>query len=129
VRQFRTIVVTLLALAWAPLTAHCQLERVTGLPMLRCSAADEAPAARGSHCDNDSCCGWETGLYQLPRSQPLTSIQPGAVVQPVWSAVAAGISPMEVEPRLVTAAPLYSPRPWQFFLRAAPPARAPSFAS
>jgi hypothetical protein len=128
-RLFRTLLTVLLAVAWMPLTAHCQLERATGLEFLSCSTAGEAGADAGSHCDGTACCGLESEQYQLPPSQPLISPPDLTVVL-----LASLVTPeTELPARLAAVSlittPLPGPRPWQFHTRAALPVRAPSFAS
>jgi|SRR5664280_708399 len=59
VRLFKTILAVLLALAWVPLTAHCQIASINGWELLKCQAGTETPAPDGSRCDDSSCCAWE----------------------------------------------------------------------
>jgi len=127
VRFLRTVLTVLLALAWMPLTAHCQLERLTDLQELRCEskATDSTPDT--SHCGDD-CCSWETAQYRLSSVQPLPTA-------PLLAVVAATLVSLEQEdahslqPSAPPTAPPRPPKPWQFSLRAALPVRAPSIAS
>lgn len=115
----------LLALAWAPMMAHCTLETVPGLQFLRC-APDSQPAA---HCDGVSCCAVESGDYQAPSHQ---QIVPGLPVVLLTFDLAA--KPEHSRPAPVGLAPPISVPPelsttWQFISRTAPLCRAPSFVS
>ena len=119
----------LLALAWAPLTAHCQIESIAGLELLRCESAAAPSSAGDSHCGDASCCSWESGQCQLPQSQlsvvpQLATAVPAEPVPSLLSSLPAKISGLV----LVAVAP-GPPRPWQFCLRAALPPRAPSTVS
>ena len=127
VRFLRTILVVLLALAWAPLTAHCQLEHLTGSELLRCHCGDEAPVSDSSPCGDSNCCGWESGQYKLPESQPLTSTPLLFEVSPVLPVTT--VPSENVYEFVSSAAPPELPQNWQFVFRAALPVRAPSFAS
>ncbi len=126
VRSLRMILALVLAVAWMPLAAHCQIERVTGLEILKCTPlpGGEAPCSPG---DAGSCCGWESGQYHLPAGQPqvtapLVAVVPLVLVVESWM-------PTEGNGQRVTEAPPGPPKPWQFCLRAALPVRAPSIAS
>lgn len=119
----------LLALAWAPLTAHCELESATGLDFLRCASASQ-PASNGAgHCDDTSCCAVESAKYPAPSQRPIV---------PVFVLVALPLDlvthyelpqPPRVTLDLPTSAPPELSTAWQFIARAAPPCRAPSLAS
>ncbi len=126
--SLRTLLSLLLAVGWLPLTAHCQIENLTGLEVLRCapSPADEAPA--GSPCNNDSCCSWESGQYYLPQSQRVAVTPLVAVLPPALALVTEEAPTASADRALADALPK-PPRPWQFSLRAALPVRAPSIAS
>jgi len=129
VRFWKTMLGIMLALAWAPLTAHCQLESATGLQFLQCDREGRVPAQGGSHCDDSSCCDWESGQCRLPQNQVSFFVADSVVLalEPL-SAWALEPSPAG-EPGMVTAAPAEVYRAWQFSLRAALPPRAPSVAS
>lgn len=128
VRSLRLIVTLLLAFAWMPLTAHCQIESLTGLEVLRCAPAEACAAPAGSPCDSGLCCSWESGQYHLPQSQPVAAA-PLAAVLPQLLALAAEKPPTATVARVLADALPKTPRPWQFSLRAALPVRAPSIAS
>jgi hypothetical protein len=127
VRSLRTMLTVLLAVAWLPLTAHCQLEGIAGLEVLQCSSVTAVPSS-DSHSDDTSCCGWEFSEYRLPQSQPPVSAPLSVMVLAVLVTVDCDL-PAEVSAGIPTAAPSGSPKPWQFSLRAALPVRAPSIAS
>lgn len=118
----------MLALAWAPVMSHCQLE-AAGFEFLSCAAEDHAPANAPTHCDGASCCAAESGKYQAPGYQRIVPVL--ALVPLLFDVVAdsdcASSPPISLD-LLTTAPPELSPA-WQFTLRAAPPSRAPSFVS
>ena len=128
-RACRAVIAVILALIWAPLTAHCQLESVTGLNFLQCPSAGDCTAEDSSHCDDSSCCGWEAGFYKLPHNES------SACVVLVASRPGDDLFTQEPDPSItealatLTAAPPELLKSWRFFLRAALPVRAPSFAS
>lgn len=114
-----------LALAWAPLTAHCQIEVVAGVHAISCAADDEA-ADHHTPCEGKACCSWEAGAYRLPQTQP-------DLVLPCPAGPALCLADLELvltAPKVQLDPPVFSPpdspRPWQFLFRAALPARAPS---
>jgi hypothetical protein len=108
---------------------HCQLETVSELAILQCNFGSVAASDPASHCDDSGCCSAETGQYQLPQNE--MSIGPNLLV--VVSCVPlmefGRCLPSEVWVGVLTAAPPDIPRPWQFFIRAAIPVRAPSLVS
>ncbi len=125
--MLRTILTVLLAVAWMPLTAHCQIEQVTGLEILRC-APTETGGAPCSPSDGGACCSWESGQYHQPAGQPEAAAPLVALVPPVVVMVERWTS-AETGGRGLSEAPPGPPKPWQFSLRAALPVRAPSMAS
>ncbi len=121
------ILTVVLALAWMPVTAHCQIERVTGLEILKCDSlpGGAAPCSSG---EGGSCCSWESGLYRLPQGQPVVAVPIMAVV-PLVLVMVESWTPAEIGERQLIEDPPRPPKPWQFSLRAALPVRAPSIAS
>jgi len=67
----RTWLVVLLALLWAPLEVHCQIEVVSGWEFLSCASENTPAKHSNSHCGDSTCCAWESAQYQLPNSQIL----------------------------------------------------------
>jgi hypothetical protein len=129
VRLLRTMFVVLLALGWAPLTAHCQLESVTGWGLLACQPGGETPGTGSSHCDDTSCCDWESGQVHLPQNQPLTLFPLSVLVLSVVVSASNNSPPAFIGLAHLTTAPPELPKIWQFSIRAALPVRAPSFAA
>jgi len=127
VKRLRAMWLVVMALSWAPLSIHCQLEAVSGLSFLRCPTSHAAHPAPGSHCEDTGCCAWESGAWQLPASQPAVALAP--VVSPVWmlpEVPEQTAPPAAVALRKSHEAPSDLPAHWQFACRAALPPRAPS---
>ena len=127
VRALRAVLTVLLAIAWWPLTAHCQLEGLPGLELLRCVSGDAGEPADGSHCD-DGCCAWESSQYHLPLRQAPRGADL-CVFVPWAPARVESVPPAELTASFPTSPPPEPSRPWQFRLRAALPVRAPSIAA
>ncbi len=117
----------LLVLTWAPLTAHCQLESVTGLELLQCPSGAQTPSS--SHCDNSSCCDWETGQYRLPQNQSPVAAYWLALAPSEFTVIEVVSSPVFGSPVIQVTGPAELAVTWQFAFRAALPIRAPSIAS
>jgi hypothetical protein len=121
------MLLVVMALSWAPVSIHCQLEAVSGLSFLRCPTIQAASPSPGSHCEDTGCCAWESEAWQLPASRPAVAI--ASVVSPVWILP---LDPEQTAPLLAVAlrksheAPPDLPTHWQFACRAALPPRAPS---
>jgi hypothetical protein len=118
----------LLAVAWMPLTVHCQAEKIAHLELLSCSTVEAAGSSDGSPCDDALCCSWETSQYRLPPSQPPVPVQLLAMVSLLLVTPDSG-SLAESAAADLTALSPDLPKPWPFLLRAALPVRAPSIAS
>ncbi len=127
-RALKTILIVSLALAWMPLAAHCQIEGLIGAEVLQCGPVDTGRAPAGSPCDKGFCCSWEAGHYLLPAGQPQVGGPLVAVLRQVLAEVTEDAPAVVADRVLVDTGP-EPPRPWQFFLRAALPVRAPSLAS
>jgi len=129
VRRFRNIWFALAALLWLPASAHCQLESLTGLEILKC--ADECPtsSAPAKNCkDCNACCAVEKSQFRgqhirltIPAPELITSIH-ALLLLPER----AELSPVPLDR---TAAPPDLPQRWHFIARNALPVRAPSFVS
>ena len=118
----------LLVLVWAPLTAHCQLESVTGLELLQCQSAAETPTS--SHCDSSSCCDWEAGQYRLPQNQsPVADHSLVAALSEFTVIEQVTLPALRGSPVIQVTVPAELAVIWQFAFRAALPIRAPSVAS
>ena len=125
VRSLRILLTFLLAVVWIPLTAHCQIESLTGLEVLRCAGAEAGGTSGDSHCDSGSCCSWESGDYRLPERQAPVAAPTPAMIPEITAAVTEELSPSGIAGFRAVAVP-EPPRPWQFSLRTALPPRAPS---
>jgi hypothetical protein len=127
-RFAKTVLVVLLALAWAPLTAHCQLEVIPGFDFLAC-ASKCAPHNNSTAPDNEACCAVESSHYKPEDIQPIASpeyfallfVQAAVELQTVPSGDNHSDASPPVPPEL--------PSSWQFFFRTALPIRAPSITS
>jgi hypothetical protein len=129
VRSVKTMLALLLALAWAPMMAHCTLETVSGLQFLRCAADTQSSPANTDPCGDNGCCAVESANYQAPSHQQIV---------PVW---AIALLPFDIlgdlepspPPKVgrchLSSAPPELSTAWQFISRTAPPCRAPSLAS
>jgi len=131
VRILKVTLVLLLALAWVPLSLHCQIEALPGLEFLACeSGVEEHPVPHQStDCEEDFCQVVESGLYKTEEQAPLLSLASSAL-----PALASALALLAQPPdRKVSSAPDISPPPlatsWQFALRTALPPRAPSLVS
>ena len=114
----------LLALAWVPVTQHCELEAM-GLISNQCASTGHAD---GHSCGGDSCNEVEKGAYK-PASGDLKLPSPLllACACAVCSAIAALIPPVQELPSPTIVEPPRELGPtWQFVQRAAPLSRAPS---
>ena len=129
VRSLKTMLALLLALAWAPLTTHCELESASGLEFLRCASDGQPPAGVPGHCDDASCCAVESAKYPVPSHRPIVPVF--VLVPPPFGVVADCELPQppKVTLDLLTSAPPELSTAWQFISRAAPPCRAPSLVS
>jgi hypothetical protein len=127
VRGFRNILFALAAFLWLPASVHCQLESVSGLEFLQCSAASDSSHNPGQDCDE--CCAVEKSHY-LSGGIRLTA--PAPVSLPLLLPPAAELImdlPVATDSLLTADIPPDLPRRWQFLSRTALPARAPSLAS
>lgn len=128
-RIFRTLLLALLALAWVPLTSHCQIEAALGLDFLRCSTDEQAATGGGDPCKDEGCCSFEFAKYQSPRQQDVAPVVLLAIVPTDNIDVEDRSLPAQTCLGILTAAPPDLTSSWQFSFRTALPPRAPSFAS
>ena len=120
VRVLRTLLTLLLAVAWLPLTEHCQLESITGLEILRCESNVAEGAADGSHCDDVACCDWESGSLPATAESNRPSMFPlVALVAPDVTAAEAE-APAESHPVIACASQLKRPRAVAVFFARSP---------
>lgn len=128
-KRIRTIALLTLLTLWSLASAHCSLERLTGLGFLSC----ETPAAVVAHhekdCESDACALVEDGLYRsensfvaLPTPQLLALTGSLAPATDTIGLLVGTVS-------IATDSPPELARLWQFTQRAAPSPRAPSFVS
>lgn len=128
-RLVRTLLTLMMALGWAPLAAHCQVEMATGLQFLRCEAGPSASGCAESPCEQKTCCEWESGLYQAPQNAfSLHPIPIEAALLHPFDELRTPVA-FEIGICMWATGPPEPPEPWQFFLRAALPIRAPSLHS
>ena len=130
-RILKTILIVLLALAWVPLSLHCQIESLPGWEFLACESGEEEHSSphQSTDCADDFCQVIESGFY---KTEERASLLP----QPIWIPHSPDVLLNSVTPnsaQLAFTAPTLSPpvisASWQFYLRAALPVRAPSLAS
>jgi hypothetical protein len=121
-------VIVLLALAWAPLTSHCQLESLPGLEFLHCAPAAHPSTDGGDPCQDGACCSIESANYQSPRPQEILTVLPTVLPAASFGLLERPV-PVEVQPGIPTADPPGLQNSWQFSFRTALPPRAPSLAS
>ncbi len=127
VNRLKTIVAVVLLALWVPITSHCLLERVSGLPFLACASDD---ATKGN-CDDDAdgCQTVESASYRTEDSQPVVADFTFAIAL-LAPAVSFASPPLKDSAVALFAEPPSDlPSAWQFTFRTALPPRAPSFAS
>jgi len=118
-----------MALAWVPLTSHCQIEALSGIESLRCPAGDEAPVDEGDPCRDAGCCSFDSSKYVPGSKHDLKPIVFLASPLELLDSIPLRSLPEEVCLGILTAAPPEIHSSWQFDSRAALPVRAPSLAS
>ena len=125
-RHFRNIIFALAAFLWLPASAHCQLETIPGLELLRCAADGQSPKG---DCTDSGCCSVEKSQYK--SEQQGVSLQLPALLPMDLTPVLDTVNslPAEVSVGILTAAPPELSATWHFISRTALPARAPSIAS
>ena len=125
VHRLKTGLVLVLALLWAPITWHCQLEAVPLLEFLTCCDHEEPDAPhQDADCETDGCAVVESGNYKTPEPQLFVS-PPLAV-----SFVAAIRFWSDADSEAIAATPPpVDCRIWQFTFRTALPPRAPNLFS
>ena len=131
VRRFRNIWFALAAFLWLPVSAHCQLEALTGLEFLTCETDSSCHGDPKSSSDNAGCCSVEKSQYHQAAQLRVTLPSPNwlPVVFASLMLPAANALPAEVCVGILTAAPPELLASRHFLFRTALPFRAPSLAS
>ena len=131
VRRFRNLFFALAAFLWLPVSAHCQLEALTGLEFLVCETDSSCHGDPKSCSDNAGCCSVEKSQYQTAAQIRVNLPSPHwlPVMFTALMLPAANALTPEVCVGILTAAPpeLLSSR--YFLFRTALPVRAPSLVS
>ena len=130
-RRFRNLLFALAAFLWLPVSAHCQLEALTGLKFLACETDSSCHGDPKSSSDIAGCCSVEKSQYQ--QAAQLRVSLPSPTLLPAMFTVlilpAANALPIEVCAGILTAAPPELLPSRHFLFRTALPVRAPSLAS
>ncbi len=126
VSRLARMLVLLLVAAWLPVTLHCRLEAAGFNDADECCASEPAADAAGD-CKDDACPTVEDALYK----ESAQSLKIAAPDLSLCFACIALVPPMTVETEPALSPARHAPPPeiaaaWQFIVRAAPPARAPS---
>ena len=120
-----------LALMWLPITSHCKLESLPAFAAILacCDHEDKASPHQDSDCEQDGCASVESGDYRTQDHDRLV-VAPDLIPLDLPKAVVElRALPDEVSLGLFTTAPPEQRSIWNFALRTALPARAPSLAS
>ena len=133
VRTMKTMLILLLALAWVPLNSHCLLESVPGFEFLICSTDQtDEDTSSSDPCSDGGCCSVESAKYfsawkpvTIPAGTEILAALPPARQ---WAFDSLSLHAQTLGPWPNTSPPVI-PASWQFALRTALPARAPSLAS
>lgn len=116
-----------LALVWAPMTSHCDLEHLPGMEFVACCDLAAPDSHQERDCQADTCASVESGHYKTEEQ--------GVCVPP--PPVPSGVPLLSLSnqsPRLSQLSPRPAeirnelPRRWAFTLRLASLPRAPSVA-
>jgi hypothetical protein len=116
------------ALTWVLVSSHCKIEGMPGFEFLRCATDVHESESGGDPCTDAGCCSLESAQYHAPRQQEVAAVVLVAIVATDELRVVEQSLPKEVRLGILTAAPPEIPSSWQFSLRTALPARAPSLA-
>jgi hypothetical protein len=127
----KTIWIVGLALLWVPITAHCKLESIPALSEILgcCDHEEESAPHQDNDCEQDGCAAVESGNYRTQDHDALVVAPDFAPIDLPEAALEPSALPDEVSLGIFTTAPPPGERIWNFFLRTALPARAPSLAS
>jgi hypothetical protein len=126
VRWLVRIVAVILVALWVPVTAHCELENISGLKLLDCCAHGSAAPHQDDDCAADGCAEVESGLYKMEEPAVLVDFPLLLALYCVpW--IGDDRLPSALTGAVETDAPPELRQTWQFSCRAAPLVRAPSF--
>ena len=129
--KLKSIFSFLVLASWLSCTLHCQLAMAGVLQPQKAFAALDAPAS-APDSDEDSVCSWmESGGCEardcsIAVDFPLVECAP---FESLWTLIFANPVPRVCSDGNVEPVPPELPQSWQFSLRTALPARAPSFIS
>ena len=131
VRFVKTMWVVGLAAMWLPITAHCKLEVIPAFAaFFACSAhGDTSVPHQDKDCEQDSCASVESGKYRTQDHDALVIVPDFTPIGLHESVVELRALPDEVSLGIFTTAPPEQRQIWNFSLRMALPARAPSLVS
>ena len=120
-----------LAAMWLPITAHCKLEAIPAFAaFFACSAhGDTSVPHQDKDCKQDGCASVESGKYRTQDHDAFVIAPEFAPIDLAESLVELAALPDEVSLGIFTTAPPDQQRNWNFSLRMALPARAPSLVS
>jgi hypothetical protein len=124
VKRLYTVVAFLLMVCWAPITAHCSLEKLPGLKFLQC-----AGDSNSADCEGDSCASVESGFYKIQDHPELTISFTSLPLKFVAASIDQVFKPLLLSAPKLTVAPPELSQSWQFAFRAVLPVRAPSLLS
>ena len=125
----RTLTVAVLALLWAPVTMHCELEVLPGFEFLSCCSHHAQAPHQDNDCDEDGCAVVESGFY-VPPYNPFEVTAPTFFLAfDVIPDYAFGELPGVLVHDLRGAPPPELGPQWRFSSRVALAPRAPSFIS
>ena len=130
-RYLKIIWVLALALLWAPITSHCQLEVLPVFAeLLGCCDHEEKQAPhQDNDCEQDVCATVESGDYRTQEHDPLFVAPDFVASKIVPLVIELGSLPDEVSLGIFATAPPEQDHTWHFAFRTALPVRAPSLAS
>lgn len=129
--RIRQIASLLLLALWLPATLHCDVEALDLSELFQCAVDHHSEPVAATPCADDACDEVENGWFK-PSSENLSIAAPSLCACILCFACplpARSLTPPVAGPAETLAAPPEIARTWQFVSRAAPLARAPSFAS
>jgi len=119
------VVALCLALLWAPMVSHCDLEHLPGMAFIACCDLPQSEPSQDDDCDTDVCATVESGYYKT-EEQAVSAPAP-CLIALLVSPLLAAPSREEFSPPPIPASIREDlPSRWVFLLRQALPSRAPS---